>query len=144
MRRGALLESLRLCEVGWALVTHLRCPLCGKGLAMVQHLLAGGRGRDILPFAAVPEPTKAETELSMTCARGQQVSPELIQEGAVESWIRCRQVVVIAWCKFVARYAMRLHSNGLQLLTQHIEDQLMTTEIETAVREEGRAHDHLD
>ena len=33
----------------------------------------------------------------MTCARGEPVSFELIQEAAADVWIRCHQVVVIAW-----------------------------------------------
>ena len=42
----------------------------------MQHLLAGEEEvRDLLPFQLSPEPIKAEMELSMTSARGDQSAP---------------------------------------------------------------------
>ena len=62
----------------------------------VQHRLAGGRSTKLLPFPLSPEPTKAEMQLPMTCARGELVSPELIQKAAIV-WIRDNQIVVVSW-----------------------------------------------
>ena len=64
-----------------------------KGLAM-QEMLNGcsnfSRGKEfrnrLLPFRLSPEPTKAERELSMICAGGEPVSPELMHEAAADVW----------------------------------------------------------
>ena len=56
----------------------------------------GEEVRDLLPIPLSREPTKAEIKLSTTCARGQPVSPELIQEAAVDVWIQCHQGFVTA------------------------------------------------
>ena len=47
--------------------------------------------RNLLPFPLSPDPTKAERELSMTCAHGEPVSPELMHQAAVDVWM-CRKV----------------------------------------------------
>ena len=62
-QRGAALpqlESLSLCEMGWAMKSHLCLTLTRPS------------------SLSAPEPTEAEMELSMTCARGEPASPELI------------------------------------------------------------------
>ena len=91
-RGGALppFEGLSLCEVGWALKSHLCLSPRGRGLAMHEMLKRcstlsrGGEFRNLVPFPLLPEPTNAEMELSMTCAHGEPVSPELMHEAAVD------------------------------------------------------------
>ena len=56
-------------------------------LKRCSTFLRGEEVRDLLPFPLSPEPTKAEIELSMTCARAEPVSPELTHEAAVEVWM---------------------------------------------------------
>ena len=80
------LKGLSLCEVEWA-------QLC----LSPRTFSRGEEVRNHLPFPLSPEPTKAEMELSIACARGEPVSPELMHEAEGDVWIRCRQVVVLAW-----------------------------------------------
>ena len=92
-RGGAplLLEDFSLCAVGWALKNRLCLSPRRRGLAMpMQEMLKRCSTfsreeelRNLLPFPLFPEPTNAEMELSTTCAQGEPVSPELMQEAAV-------------------------------------------------------------
>ena len=98
---GALpwLEGLGLCQVGWG--SHIcvspRVGVWPPGhLEEVQHLLAEGKSTIPSSLSAVPSAHQEETELSVTCARGEAVSPRLTHEAAREGWIRW-QGVVIAW-----------------------------------------------
>ena len=84
------LEGLSLSEVGWALKSHLCLSPRRRGMAMQEMSKRcstfswGEEVRNLLPFPLSIEPTKAEMELSMTCARGEPVSPKPIQEAAVD------------------------------------------------------------
>ena len=74
------LESLSLCEVGWALKSHLwLCPRssglaiqCARGAAPSR----GERGRKKKYETFFPFRCPREMELSMTCTRGEPVSPK--------------------------------------------------------------------
>ena len=80
----------------WALKSHL-CLSPRSGEVPCRKCLRGAapsRGReevrDLLPFRLSPDP-------NMTCARGEPVIPELIQEAAGYVSLRCHRVVAIAW-----------------------------------------------
>ena len=55
-----------------------------KGCSTISR---GKEFRNLRPFPLSPEPTKAEGELSMTCAHGEPVSPEPMHQAAVDVWM---------------------------------------------------------
>ena len=93
-RGGALprLERLSLCEVGWALKSHLCLSPRRRGLAMQEMLNRCStfwrreEVRDLLPFP-VPRAHQSRDGTVHDCAHGQPVSPELIHEAAVDVWV---------------------------------------------------------
>ena len=85
------------------------------------------------PLSTAPEPTKADMQLSMTCARGDPVRPELIQEAAMDVWIPCNQIFVVAWSSWL-RAKIRSRSGICSCLAQLIDADLFTiTQIRNGV-----------
>ena len=91
---------------------------CQRGAAPSR---GGKKYKTFFPFRCPP--SKAEIELSMTCPPGEPVSPEIILEAAVDVWIQCHQVVVIASNSFFRAKRCACPAS-LQLLAQRLHSDL--------------------